>query len=256
MLLSHTYSFIFLHNRKTAGSSITVSLARYLGPQDLWIGSFPDAARHGVRPPNEIVIRALLYPDTIGKVRGLFGSRRFWSYVNASHKARMAHKLHLGPEPSHAQAADIANAYPEEWASYLKFCVVRNPWDKVASDYRWQIDQFTGDPPSFSEFVNALVSGGRLKGFVPSIVSNFDIYALNGDVAVDRIVRFEMLREDLDAVLAEIGVPWDGWLPRAKSTVDPSNRDPKAYRALYTEEDASVVGDLCQKEIQIGGYEF
>ncbi|MBC7144148.1 MAG: hypothetical protein H5U24_01950 [Thioclava marina] len=57
MILSHAHRFIFLHNRKTAGSSISVALARYLGPEDLQLSAIVETLREGIpltvqgRPP-------------------------------------------------------------------------------------------------------------------------------------------------------------------------------------------------------------
>lgn len=48
MILSHAHRFIFLHNRKTAGSSISVALARYLGPEDLQLSAIVETLREGI----------------------------------------------------------------------------------------------------------------------------------------------------------------------------------------------------------------
>ena len=39
MIISHKHEFIFIHTRKTAGSAIKCSLAKYLGPDDIVVGS-------------------------------------------------------------------------------------------------------------------------------------------------------------------------------------------------------------------------
>ena len=50
MILSHRHQFIFLHARKTAGSSMSVEMARRLGDDDIMVGCWADALRSGVQP--------------------------------------------------------------------------------------------------------------------------------------------------------------------------------------------------------------
>ena len=42
MIISHKHKFIFLHSRKCAGSSMEVALNKYLGPNDIQIGSWTE----------------------------------------------------------------------------------------------------------------------------------------------------------------------------------------------------------------------
>ena len=38
MIISYRHKFIFMHSRKTAGSSVTALLSHHLGPQDIQLG--------------------------------------------------------------------------------------------------------------------------------------------------------------------------------------------------------------------------
>lgn len=40
--------------------------------------------------------------------------------------------------PPHPTAKEIKRSFPEEWDKYYKFCAVRNPYEKVVSDYIWR----------------------------------------------------------------------------------------------------------------------
>ena len=40
MIISHKHKFIFLHARKCAGTTMEIILNKYLGPNDIQIGSW------------------------------------------------------------------------------------------------------------------------------------------------------------------------------------------------------------------------
>lgn len=66
----------------------------------------------------------------------------------------------------------------------------------------------------------------------------------------DFIGRTETFEADMRAVLARIGVPWDGELPHKNRGVAPS------YRDHYTPEMRDRVGEIFAKDIKIFGYDF
>jgi hypothetical protein len=44
MIISHKHKFIFMHNQKTAGSSIVAAINPYLGPKDIHYGAWQDTS--------------------------------------------------------------------------------------------------------------------------------------------------------------------------------------------------------------------
>ena len=63
MIISHKYKFIFMHGRKCAGSSIEVMLNKYLGPDDIQIGSWPETILAGGKINKRALKDAFCYPS-------------------------------------------------------------------------------------------------------------------------------------------------------------------------------------------------
>lgn len=257
MIVSHRYRFIFLHSYKTGGSSISVSLGRYLDFDDLLGGPIPDFVVHGVnpRPFRKAACQSFLHsffycatltspalarisPVMAGKIgrkwRSLYGQsmRRGLSTHTKAYKAREI----LGDEV---------------WSTYYKFAFERNPWDRMVSLYNWRYRLYP-ERPLFSDYLKAVAEGGSYaKKMRADRSSNWPIYTIGGKIAVDFIGRFECLADDLNATLSKIGVPFDGWLPQAKRM-----KSGQAYQSFYDGKTRDLVGKLFQKEIELMGYRF
>jgi hypothetical protein len=234
-------------------------LARYLGPDDLQLSGLKETYYAGIP-----------YTDRVCREAGELCGRGPWTRIE--HKIQLAgflgpdrraerirkgihsvYRAALGPYPYHARAAAIAKAFPEEWAAFHKFCVVRNPWDKTVSDYFWRTRK-TDTPPSFESFVKAIRDGETLSGIVPGEPDNWPLYTIDDRIAVDRVIRFENLTRDLDAVLSSLGIAWDSWLPHGKKRAARKTSD-FASIPLYTPELIRIVGDLFENEIRAFKYQ-
>ena len=73
------------------------------------------------------------------------------------------------------------------WDDYFKFAFERNPWDKAVSIY-WYRNAAKENAPPISEYV---ASGWA------NDVKGFDLYSIRNRIAVDRIFRYEEMRESL-----------------------------------------------------------
>ena len=253
MIISERHQLIILHCRKAAGSSLCVSLARSLGPNDLQISALPETMALGIplsQRVRRLALRQTGYLLPLMRLLGPRGHRRALTRaVDHAHRAR------LGRKPPHAPAARIAAAFPREWASFRKLAIVRNPWDKTVSDYFWRT-QGLKRPPSFRTYVEALDGGAALGGIVPlAFHDNWPMYTIKDRVAADCVVRFEQLQQGLDAFFLGAGIVWDGWLPRSKGGLRPAGVA-AGYRSYYTPELERVVGRLYRPEIEQFDYRF
>jgi hypothetical protein len=259
MIISHRHKFIFFHCRKAAGSSITVSLSRYLGSRDIQLGAIVDGAKLGIHPPLRIVLEALPNVPIHTCFNSIFKKTeeiQVWEKISFAAKAKYSHRL--GEKPQHASALTVKKIFPNEFANYFKFCVTRNPWDKTVSDYFWKTRKHK-NPPRFEEYVESLVRGDSLDGITPRCHNNWDIYATNGEIAVDHVILYENLKVGLFDALDNIPpLKWDTWLPNSKSGNRLNDQKNKqfSYRDYYSPATRRMVGRLYEPEIVRFGYQF
>jgi len=130
------------------------------------------------------------------------------------------------------------------WDEYFKFCVERNPWDKVLSHY----------------YMTAARAGGSLsldqylaRGRFP--INYFRYTDPSGArIIIDRVVRYENLMRDLAEVFAQVNVRFEGNLGvRAKSEYR-TNYTP--YQEVFNEDQRRIVEQAFAREIELHGYRF
>jgi len=260
VIISHRHRFIFIKTEKTAGTSIELALARICGPEDVITATVhPDdrALRESLGPGyrreqnDAIPLRYLTPLDLAQALR----RRRWPRYYN-----------HMG-------AVDIRRFVPRDvWDSYYKFCVERNPWDKVVSLYSWWRElerQYQLDPTAFRRGLGPAARGVEwmiahhpvgpmsLSEFIQSgrgnLVNGYNLYTIDGEVVVQRVLRFERLAEEMSDVARELGISDLPPLPRAKVGV----RDPRQhYREQLSDEDRRKIGTVFAREIALFGYSF
>jgi hypothetical protein len=232
MIVSHACKLIFLKTEKTAGTAIEAALSELCGPHDV-ITPFREESeieRKGRAPQNYRIEHPL-------KPR-----RPLWR------------KLLLRPERYYHPSVGFyehmpawrARAYVGEeiWRSYFKFAFVRNPWDRQISQYLYKTKS-KRTRPSLERFM------ARKKR---AYVTSYEIYTIDGEVAIDYVGRYETLEADLITALARAGVKQTIEIPRTNVTRD---RDRSlGYRSYYTPETQALVADWYAPEIALWGYEF
>src|SRR5690606_3889838 len=143
-------------------------------------------------------------------------------------------------------ASVIRDLFPQEWSAFLTFTIERNPWDKMVSGYHYvRGDQ--DDPESFT-----------FEDYLPlglSWMSGADHWCdEDGNPMDDRVLRYESLRDDLGALLRELGIHHTGEVrARAKAGFRPPGDD---YRSYYNDETRDMVARSQERVIDLLGYEF
>lgn len=137
-----------------------------------------------------------------------------------------------------------------------KFAVVRNPWDRALSQYKYRVKtnqcNMKDEPIPFKDWVKKTYGKEKdsfyysnPKMFLPQVDWLKDY---NGEIRINKILRFENLNEEFSAVLKDIGI--EKQLPHYNKTkrVD--------YREYYNEETKLIIEDWFKEDIEQFGYSF
>jgi len=144
----------------------------------------------------------------------------------------------------------------EKWEAAFKFTVVRNPFDKVHSWYKFRImhdqSKMKTNPISFKDWVACTYGDPkdpyyyyRARPFMPQTdwLKNE-----KGQIEIDKIVRFENLADDFNEVAKIIGI--DSQLPHINKTTKTN------YRDFYDDETRKIVAKWHQEDLDVFGYTF
>lgn len=168
---------------------------------------------------------------------------------NEAQKRR--YRPHFGLNAAHPPAVAVSAFDPDAWRNYFKFCFVRNPYERLVSDYLWR-QRVTDDRTiSFAGFVNRIAEG-RYGGLVSERFDNWPMYTIEDEIAVDEVYRYENLRPDLASACRRIGIDSSlDSLGQAKRAQAPYN-----YRDFYDSVTRNQVARLFAREIKAFGYVF
>lgn len=226
-------------------------LSKSLGPWDIQLSALPETLDAGYRIPIRMWAAAIGASPITLPFQMLLGGNNSDSVLASNIK--QAYVRRLGRKPQHANAATIKLAFPNEWRSYTKFCVVRNPFSLAVSDYNWRTRNLKR-PLAFVDYLKALAAGDAVDGVVPvGFYNNWRQYTIDDRVVVDHVIRFETLAHDLGNILTTIGLPFSGSLPHLKNS-KLRKQDTRCWRDYYTPAAVELVADLYREEISAFGY--
>ncbi len=206
MLISDSHQFIFVHIRKAAGSSIRDTL------EPLSI----------VKPT-----------DTWSKIKSRFlkTEKDYKKYAFRQHD-------------------DINSAKrvmpPELFESYFKFAFVRNPWDRLVSEY-----EFIRRRPNHGRHSKVMKMG--FEKYIVYQSKRFDAHQINmladknGNLLMDFIGKFENLHDDWNRITDKLGIENKELTHRKKAGI-------KDYNSYYTDESRALVSELWKRDIESFGY--
>lgn len=153
--------------------------------------------------------------------------------------------------------------YPNKWNHYKKFCITRNPWDRVVSCYEyaklensyWHSSNGKskeGKHPDYDLLVNmSFTECVKILKNKPHLLrhhgwSNQHKYVIqNGKLMVDFVLSLENMDE---------GIKNLGYDPKLITHVNKSNN--KKYKTYYTEETKNIVNEVYKKDIEYFNYSY
>jgi len=181
------------------------------------------------------------------------------------------------PKLEHLKAGEyVAGGHltAEQFESYFKFSFVRDPWDRIVSEYKYR-----GYPVKV-DFKTYLFKHLPAPGWTDSychIIPQYDfLHDEAGKLLVDFVGRYETLQADFETVCARLGVPPTRlpWVNRSLEKARPTSlrelrkqlrralwsRERKHtfghYTEYYDDESREFVTRLYQKDVEAFGYTF
>jgi len=158
-----------------------------------------------------------------------------------------------GGQRKHALPRKIKKEFPSKWENYYKFAFVRNPWDKMVSQYFYNHRKYFPKGISFEKYIDRWGNGKNVSVWPLS-------YEEWLDPDIDFIGRFENFQDDFNLVCDAIGIParkvphrrprgnkWDKFAMR---------RPKKHYSEHYSEESMNIVGTRFKDFIKKFNYKF
>lgn len=227
MIVSHKHRFIFLKTTKTAGTSIEIALSEHCGPDDVITPISPEdeSTRQsmGFRGPQNCKVPLARYR---------------WKEIRKFLRERNRQKFF-----NHTTAAEAKQWVGQKiWVKYFVFCFERNPYDKAISRYFWSTRE-----DRHQELQSYLETAPRWQ------LSNWHIYTIGNELAVDFVGRYEKLEADLNHVWKQLKLPGTPNLPRAKGTY---RNDSRHYSRLLDRHSRALVSRICENEIAAFDYRF
>ena len=170
--------------------------------------------------------------------------------------------MEVGEHGTHVPAFVYESADPAFFRSAMKFCVIRNPWDRMVSafhflptspwpdDREWSARHLCG-MESFSNFLRALehpVYRSRILTRVHFHPQSRFVTDLSERLAVDHLVEFSRLNDGLHDIARKLGAPF---METRKNTSDHAD-----YREYYDARGRRLVEKLYRRDIELFGYSF
>ncbi|WP_421726024.1 sulfotransferase family 2 domain-containing protein [Bauldia sp.] len=233
MILSRKYRFIFLRTAKTGSTSTELALSPACGPDDILAPlSRKEERKRKLSPARNYALGIGHFGIKLpGEFRHHFP--QFYGYYN-----------HMPARQIRRLAGD------DVWNDFYKFTIERNPWDRQVSFYFWRTRK-SKPQPDFRSFMLSRRHSG--KAFRSARMKNWWTYTINDEIVVDRVIRYENLDAELQAIRSELGIAEPVTLPSAKSH---TRKDRRPYRDYYDEETRALVADWYKREIDAFGWTF
>lgn len=237
MLIEFNRPLIFFKTRKTASTSVEAALEAAL-----W-GASPNHGKQASVYANGFVTGR---PRNFGSIkRQLYALPKLVMYFTRYGLTPWG-SMSLAQRRPHDSPATLLDTFPASlWEKAHKVAVVRNPWDKVVSDFFWvtRDRKLAGDlSAAFEAYVHKLLPW-PVEEQVPLLID-----------ATWTLLRFETLENDFVRLTHQLAVSDQTIaLPRFKSGVRPPDLDYRDFHTSFTRETVEVTW---QEWIHTFGYSF
>lgn len=225
-MISHKFKCIFIHIPKCAGTSIESKLGHLDG-------------HNGRGGQDHRAIRMIEQPYFIPKT--------FSSKENIIELLRREKILHFNDVQNFRNKYTVTK---DQYETYFKFTIVRNPWSRAFSWYKNVMRDethlktygITSEMP-FGDFLARFGGKGALR---PQIwwIKSFD-----GSIPMNFIGRFENLQEDIKKIFENLKIE-DSSLPYDNKGSD------EDYRYYYDSKSNDIILNIYKEDIDLFDYKF
>ena len=240
MIINHSKKFIFFANKKTASTSIAISLSSSCNKADVITPLGRDEAIRrelGYTSPRNF-IPWWNYPQ----YRYLLLKQKFTQRSVLSSIKKIGLHTHISAEEA------LENGYISRSMldNYFTFCFIRNPWEHTASIFHWIKRKTTHEALTLDEFIHC----GRLERWAHSCRR---IYTINGHMCMSRMCKYENAQEEVELIFRELSLSGNPQLPMAKSHI---RKDRRSYQDILSQQQAREISRIFEYEIELGSYQF
>jgi len=151
----------------------------------------------------------------------------------------------------HKQACDYIpdDISKERWNTYYKFAFVRNPWDRIVSEFTWLAQRRkTHELLNFNNFIEYLEKCNAAKNMSLHTQTQWSFVSVNNQLVLNDIFRFEKIYEGIDSINKRLNINLN--LKKFNATTH------KPYREYYNAQTKKIIGKIYKKDIEMFGYEF
>lgn len=260
MIISHSQNFVFVKTLKTAGSSVEYILSQHLQGRYIMPGMTEENLDNAYWKRTKTNWSK---GGTIVGILNLFRSKDF-SRLNELLFDLIGGK---GPVRSGVPFSQFASVEPivkirhflgdESFQNKFKFAIVRHPYDFALSMYEWDKRCRASQPPSKQTNATNFDSLYEWLQSDPSIlVSNRRLITIDSELALDFVVKFEQLDQDLTYVANRIGIEASKIVPnlsrvRLKSYTNQSSQS-RGY--LLDAKSKDLIDSICEWEMDTFQY--
>ena len=223
MPISHEHKCIFFHIPKCAGSSIEKRLG--VGEDDT--KEIPDIDILWGRQKHDLY-------ETVGPILEQDDETVFL----------YAELQHLTPE----QMLKGRYVSRDVFDRYYKFTFIRNPWDKLVSEYFWKMINRFDTFREFLDWVATLDMDSELNQHPHFIPQHRFVYNRKDRAMVDFVGRYEELFKGWESVRKHLGL--EKGLPHLLWSKH------KRYTKYYDQSSIDLVAEIYRKDIELFGYKF
>jgi len=211
-MISKIHKTIFVHIPKTAGQSVELVYLDDLGLK--WRSIFPWKSRSRLK-----LRRNLFRSKGPNRLAHLYA----WEYVSRGHISA------------------------EDFADYYKFAVVRDPYERAVSEYNYR-KRATGHLRDFFHSFSKDEMSDYRRHIVPQAYYVTEKANGEGDIVVDKIIKFEALSDELPTVFKKtLGRPHA--LPKKNAP-----HAKKLNAKTLSREDTDFLTELYERDFAMFGY--